>query len=194
MRGVQPEDGVESQRALLPRCLKCHLLGFNSGDGCVFAESIAEGDDVGCVRSGGEEKRFRCGVCVSGNERAGEMIRFFRTWWCPPKWTEEVVINDRLVVGLGIVCAFGAVFPVPGTGEGVSEGLKREKSVASARPLAIARTDTSAKCIRFLMDTCTSYKKGFRPVLRKHTGGKLAGYTALELHVQYVLPQTLHDN
>lgn len=107
MRGVQPGGGVQAQRALLPRCLKCHLLGFNSGDGGVFAESITEGDDVGCVRSGREEKCFRCGVCVSRNERAGEMIRFFRTWRCPTERTEKVVIYDSAVERCGRCRGYG---------------------------------------------------------------------------------------
>ena len=65
---------------LLPRCLKRHLFGFDGGDGCVFAERIAEGDDVGCVRSGREEKHFRGGVAVCRDEGVGETIGFFRAW------------------------------------------------------------------------------------------------------------------
>ena len=36
-----------------------------------------------------------------GMRGAGETIGFLRAWWCPPKRTEKVVINDGAVERIG---------------------------------------------------------------------------------------------
>ena len=53
MRGVQPGGGVQAQRALLPRCLKCHLLGPDVNDFGFCVKLITGSDDVCGVSCGG---------------------------------------------------------------------------------------------------------------------------------------------